>query len=95
MAKLTRMQEKAIFSKLKKEGTLRKKPIKIRVEGQFIRLRVENPKKFQKKSFRRFDVGEKGGTELIIARPHGMTTTRTQAVIVPKAKFFDGTKFHS
>lgn len=93
MGNLSRSQQKAIFASLKEKGMLRKKPKKITVEGNFIRARVENPKKFQKKSFRRIDVGRKGGTEIIIARPKGSKKTKTQAVLVPKTLFFDGKRF--
>lgn len=43
--------------------------------------RLREPEEFQKKSFRRIASGD---VDLIIARPHGMTKTRAQAIRYPR-----------
>lgn len=71
------------MAKLKEKG-FRQNPIKISGEGKYYRARMINPKKFQKGSFRVVDVGKKGHTKIIVARPIGNTTTKTQAVLISK-----------
>ncbi len=88
-------QRRYVMWKLKKEG-FRKKPKEIGVTPTYFRARMKDPKEFKKGSLRTHDIGRKGGTKLIIGRPHGMTTTRTQSVLIErpkKAVYFDGTKF--
>jgi len=85
MAFVSDAQRKAVMAKLK-EGGFRQTPKKITAEGQFFRARMINPNKFQKGSFRTVDVGKKGHTKIVIARPIGKRITATQAVLIPKRR---------
>ena len=90
-----RKQQAAVMIKLRKEG-FTQKPMEIGVTKNYFRARLENPKKFQKGSFRVKDIGKKGDLKIIVARPKSSTKTRTQAVLVPKkAVYFDGKSFKS
>lgn len=53
-------------------------------KARFYHFRVEDPSKFQKGSFRTIDPGVPGHIKLIIGRPHGKKTTRTQSILVEK-----------
>lgn len=82
MAFVSDAQRKAVMSKLREEG-FAQKPIKITKEANFYRARIEEPSKFQRKSFRTMDIGRKGHTRIIIAKPISKKTTRTQSILIP------------
>lgn len=56
----------------------------------YARYRLEEPSHFQKGSFRTLDVGRKGHTKVVIARPIGKSTTQTQAVLVARKDYEKG-----
>ena len=49
-------------------------------KGNQFRLRIRNPKLFQKKSIRTVDVGDKGGLKVITGKLKGRKTTTIQAL---------------
>lgn len=57
---------------------------------KYVRYRIQDPKKFQKGSFRTVDVGRKGHTKIIVGRPKGKTTTKVQAVIISRKDWDKG-----
>lgn len=61
-----------------------KKPRKIDETRNEFRFRQRPPGAFQRTSFRRVDIGKKGGFEAVVGRPHGTTKTRIQSIILPK-----------
>ncbi len=83
MAFVSDAQRKAVMVKLREKG-FKQQPKKITAEGQFFRARIRNPNQFQKGSFRTVDVGKKGHTKIVIARPLRKRTTTTQAILIPK-----------
>jgi len=56
----------------------------IRFTKRYKRMRVEDPSKFQKGSFRTIDPGRVGHTRLVIGRLKGKKTTSTQAILVER-----------
>lgn len=61
-----------------------------RLEGNYYRTRVRDPRSFQPKSFRTLDVGKRGGLELVVARKRGEKTLTTQAAILPRKDYNKG-----
>lgn len=49
-------------------------------KGNQFRVRVLDPKLFNKKTFRTLDVGRPGGLKLVVGRLKGKETTTTQAL---------------
>lgn len=60
---------------------------KIDFTKDFARVRIKDPKRFQKKSFRTLDVGRPGGTKVVIGRLKGKVTTTTQSILIPREEF--------
>lgn len=59
-------------------------PKKIDVTKNEFRFRQMHPREFQPRTFRRVDIGKRGGFQAIIGRPHSMTKTRIQSIILPR-----------
>lgn len=88
----SRKQQAYVMMKLRK-ARFKQKPKEIGVGKKYFRARMEHPKTFKKGSFRIKDVGRKGGIKIIIGRPKGKKTTRTQSVLIPKGQFYTGKRF--
>ncbi len=69
---------------------------KTHLTKKYLRVRVKNPKKFDRRSFRIKDVGRKGFTKIIIGCPKGKydakkkkckVGTKTQAILLNRKDF--------
>jgi upstream activation factor subunit UAF30 len=76
-------QRKAVMAMLRKKG-IKQKPITYEMTGRYHRFRLAPADKFQRSTFRTIDPGKPGGMKLVIGRPKGSLTTRTQSVLIPK-----------
>ena len=75
-------QRKKVMAMLRKKG-IRDRPIEYAKTDRYHRIRLRHPGTFQQGSLRTIDPGRPGGMKLIIGRPKGISTTRTQAVLIP------------
>lgn len=60
---------------------------KIDVSKDYARVRLKDPKLFEKGSFRTVDVGKKGRTKIVVGRLKGRRTTTRQSILIPRDEF--------
>lgn len=60
------------------------KKIGVYPEGRYFRERQFDPERCQPGTLRTKDVGRSGGHKIVVCRPKGKKTTRTQSVLHPR-----------
>lgn len=77
------------FRSRKNKGRVIHYPLKVHItkRGKYVRIRIKNPKRFVKSSFRTQDIGRKGHSKRIAGLLKSRKKWATQSILITKKDF--------